>query len=44
MADKRSGGRGAPTGGGGDDGRGLGLLGAVVWYRQQADGVGEHVD
>lgn len=28
---------------GGDAVYGLGLVGALVWYWQQADGVGEHV-
>jgi hypothetical protein len=38
----RSRSRSTPAGGG-DAVYGLGLLGALVWYWQQADGVGEHV-
>lgn len=42
MADatKRS---GAPTPGGGGAVFGLGLIGAFVWFWQQADGFGEHL-
>ncbi|MCW2613341.1 MAG: hypothetical protein JWN08_335 [Frankiales bacterium] len=34
--------RSAPTGGG-DAVYALGMIGAVVWFWQQADGLGEHV-
>jgi hypothetical protein len=34
--------RAAPPSGG-DAVYGLGLIGAVIWFWQQADGVGEHV-
>lgn len=35
--------RSTATARGGDAVYGLGLIGALVWYWQQADGVGEHV-
>jgi hypothetical protein len=39
-----SGRRGASTSaGGGDAVYALGLIGAIVWYWQQADGLGEHL-
>lgn len=40
MNDQR---RGGPAPGGGDAVYGLGLIGAIVWYWQQADGFGEHI-
>ena len=33
----------ATTGGGGDAVYALGLVGAAVWFWQQADGLGEHL-
>ena len=40
MSGDRSRGRSAPGGGAA---YGLGLIGAAVWFWQQADGFGEHV-
>jgi hypothetical protein len=33
----------APSGTGGEAVYGLGLIGALVWFWRQADGLGEHV-
>ena len=43
MSDQQAKRTGASAPGGGDAVYGLGLIGAIVWFWQQADGVGEHI-